>query len=192
MKNKIILCIFFIIVLTNISFADRNQTHRLGFKGGVFSPSEQGQITGLELEVHFDAVIHDHVDAGPHFGLFVKNVEGNISTTENSKFIVTPITFQFRFYPLYSKEQGATHGVIAPYLGVSAGYYFALLYDSNNLLTAQGLGGFGYNACVGFELGAGPNTSYFIEASYRITKLQSIRGYDLDLSGITLSLGARF
>jgi hypothetical protein len=196
MKNKVVLGLLFIMFFANFSFSARTQTHRLGFKGGFFYPAEHADVSGLEMELHFDAVIHDHVDAGPHFGLFVKNVDGsNLSSTENSKFLVVPITFQFRFYPLYSKEGGATHGVLAPYLGVSAGYYFALLYDSESLDVSQapdGLGGFGYNACVGVEFGVGPNTSYFIEASYRLAKLESMRGYQLDLGGITLSLGARF
>jgi hypothetical protein len=194
-NKKIFLLSFCLILLFSFSFSLRNQTHRLGFKAGLYYPAEQGKATGIETEIHFDAVIHDHVDAGPHFGLFLKNVESSVSITENSKFVVVPITFQFRFYPFYSKESGSTHGVISPYLAFSSGYYFALLYDTNSLNISKvpdGLGGIGFNGAFGIDFGIGPNTSYFAEISYRLTKLRSIRGYDLDLNGITLSAGGRF
>ncbi|MFH1428175.1 MAG: hypothetical protein ABIH39_00350 [Candidatus Margulisiibacteriota bacterium] len=191
----IFLCLALLITFT-VSASAREQTHRLGFKAGLYSPTgEEENITGLEAEVQFDAIIHDNVDAGPHFGVFLKNVKGNISSTEDSKFIVVPVTFQFRFYPFYSEEKGATHGIIAPYLAVSAGYYFALLFESNSLdahKVPDGVGGFGGTAALGIDFGFGPSTAYFVELSYRRTGLRSMREYELDLDGYTFSIGGRF
>jgi hypothetical protein len=193
---QISLIILLFFYSSTLIFAQRNQTHRLGFKGGIFAPSVKStHITGIELEAQFDAVIHPHVDAGPRFGLFIREIEDIAINGEKSKFIIVPITFQFRFYPFYSDEKGATHGIIAPYLGASAGYYFALLTETNKLDVAKvpdGLGGFGGNVCVGIDFGFGPSTAYFVELSYRKTGTRSQRGYELDLDGFTLSLGGRF
>ncbi|MFC1617624.1 hypothetical protein ACFL2K_05340, partial [Candidatus Margulisiibacteriota bacterium] len=173
------------------------QTHRLGLKGGLYSPSgDKSNIVGIEAELQFDAKIHPNFDAGPHFGIFIKNAKGTLSATEESKFIVVPITFQFRFYPIATEERGSTHGIFSPFLSCSLGYYFALLYESSLDLNLNqvpdGVGGLGGTIGAGIDFGVGANTAYFVEVTYRKSGIRSIRGYDLTLDGITASVGARF
>lgn len=199
MKSLSLLIVLVIAVLANPAFAERNQTHRLGMKAGLYSPTgTKANLTGLEGELQFDAVIHEQVDAGPRIGVFLKTVDNRVSPTENSKFLVIPLTFQFRFYPIPSDQPGNTHGVMAPYVAGSAGYYLALLYQSNSLdnqvsMVPEGIGGIGGTLALGCELGIGRNTAYFVELAYRRTgEIKSMRGYSMDLDGYTFCIGARF
>lgn len=176
---------------------DYGKSHRFGVRGGFYYPAVKAKALGFDLETQWNAKIHQNVDSGPKIGLFYRSIKNE---TEESDYIIVPITFTFRFYPL-SRSADSTHGWLAPYAMVNAGYYFSLLLESNKFnasdtIIPEGLGGFGFSGGIGLELGtlgiiSIPDFVWFIEAQYRKASMDSRRNYALNLDGFTVSLGFR-